>query len=139
MFKTTLLGRIGKDAEKKDHNGNVIISFSLAYSEKKAGQDVTTWVNCSLFRKPDKAGILPYLCKGQQVLVEGKISANAYMSKDGTPTASLNLYVNDLHLVGGKSDAQKASPPQVEYPAKTQAKPVAKEFADVEVEEDMPF
>jgi len=41
------------------------------------------------------------MLKGQQVVVEGEISLNQYQKKDGTGGASLNVFVNNVELMGG--------------------------------------
>ena len=42
-----------------------------------------------------------YMLKGQQVVVEGEVSLNQYEKKDGTGGASLNVFVNNVELMGG--------------------------------------
>jgi len=107
MLKTTLIGFLGRDAEVKDVNGQKAISFSVAHTESYTARngekkETTTWVNCTLWRQPDKARIAEYLTKGSRVYVEGMPSARAYTTKAGETVAALDLRVLTLELLGGK-------------------------------------
>ena len=53
---------------------------------------------------------MPYLKKGQQVYVEGTPSARAYTTQGGEAKAAIQVSVNMVTLLGGKSDAQPAAP-----------------------------
>jgi len=44
------------------------------------------------------------LTKGQQVYVEGRLTSRTYQTKDGQPSFSLDLTVNDMQFLGGKRD-----------------------------------
>lgn len=106
MLKTQLIGHLGKDAEVRDAAGKKVISFAVAHTEKYtdrngAKQEKTTWVNCSLWRQPDKTGIAQYLTKGTQVYVEGTPSVRTYENKEGQTLASLELTVQSIELLGG--------------------------------------
>jgi single-strand DNA-binding protein len=109
MLKLQIIGYLGRDAEVREVGGNnVVISFSVAYTEKYKDrngvlQEKTTWVRCSLWRQPDKTAVAQYLTKGTQVFVEGVPSANAYLSKeDNKPMASLECRVSNLELLGSR-------------------------------------
>ena len=87
-------------------NGQTVISFSVAHSEKytdKSGQmqEKTTWVRCSWWRKGERIGVSEYLKKGAQVYVEGVPSVRAYEAQ-GKTDVSLDLNVRELKLIGGK-------------------------------------
>jgi single-strand DNA-binding protein len=69
--------------------------------------------------------IAQYLKKGTQVGVNGEISLNEYVAKDGTNKSSIELNVSSVTLLG-KKDAAEKSPAKVEQSAE-------------EFEEDIPF
>lgn len=113
LNRYTFIGNVGSDAEIRTINDNqrAVISFSVAISEKwknAAGeqQEKTTWVKCSIWRKPDQTGIAQYLKKGQSVYVEGTPNARAWVDKDGNAQATLEVTVQDVQLLGGAKPAQ---------------------------------
>jgi single-stranded DNA-binding protein len=50
------------------------------------------------------------LLKGTQIGVTGEISQRSYKAKDGTEKTSLECRVNDVTLLGGKSEGGAAKP-----------------------------
>lgn len=110
MLKIDLIGRLGKDAEVKNLNGKSYISFTVAtpeYYKDTNGNKVerTTWVSCL---KPGDAthGVLAYLRKGTQVFVRGDLSVKPYTNANGIQ-AGVNCKVQELQLLGSRSDAQQ--------------------------------
>ena len=63
----------------------------------------TTWLNCSLFGKRGEA-LAQYITKGSQVAITGEILLNTYKGKDGTEKSSLECRVNNVTLLGGKTE-----------------------------------
>lgn len=106
MIELQIIGNLGKDAEMKTISGNNYASFSVAITEKRNGQDVTTWVSCM---KMDKDGNLTkYLKKGKKVLLRGRPSVGAYTNQRGEMKADITLWANDLvFLGGGQREEQK--------------------------------
>lgn len=105
------IGHIGADAEVRTINDNqrAVISFRVAVTEKwKDAQgnpkENTTWVKCSIWRKPDQTTIAQYLKKGQQVYIEGKPTANAYVDNEGAAKASLEVTVDSVELLGRRPE-----------------------------------
>jgi single-strand DNA-binding protein len=106
-----ILGRLGQDpVVKHSTDGSQVTSFSLATTntsnrngEKK---ESTEWHNCVAFgRTAEIAG--QYLKKGSQALVEGSLRTSKYKDKEGNERQSTNIVVNQLTLLGGKSDKQE--------------------------------
>ena len=102
MNRTQVIGHIGKDAEIRQVNDKSAIGFNVAHTESWGqGEDKkekTTWIQCTLWRKPDKVGIAQYLKKGVKVYVEGKVEAGAYL-KDGNAVGSLKMTVTNIELL----------------------------------------
>lgn len=112
-------GTIGGDAEVRVlDNGNSVISFSVAISEKwtdKSGEkkEKTHWVKCNKWVSVGgSTKIADYLKKGQQVIIEGVPSASAFKDKEGNAKASLEVKVNELTFAGSgkKSDSGGSEP-----------------------------
>lgn len=111
MNKALLLGRLGKDPETKEINGNQVTKFSLATTEKvkdKSGEtkELTEWHNVVIWGKlADVAQ--KYLTKGSQVLVEGKISYKSWEDKDGNKKYMTEINCTSFHMLGGKQETER--------------------------------
>jgi single-strand DNA-binding protein len=106
--KVILLGRLGKDAETKfTAQGTPRTTFTMATSRRWKDQQTgdwreeTDWHNISLWRGENVA---PYLTKGKQVYVEGRISNRQYEDKDGQKRTFTEVVADDVILVGGGRD-----------------------------------
>ena len=84
--KVILIGNLGKDAESKfTPNGTSVATFSIATSWRQKDQqtgewtDQTDWHNIKLWKSEN---VVPYLTKGTQVYVEGRLHTRSY-EKDG--------------------------------------------------------
>lgn len=109
MLKMTMIGNLGRDAEVRDVNGQKVIAFTVAHSEKYTDrngqqQERTQWVACSYWRNDGQTRVAEYLKVGQKVYVEGFPSVKPYLTKDGQQAASLELRVLSLELVGSRND-----------------------------------
>lgn len=142
--KTTVQGNLGKDAGlKRLESGRVVCNFSLATTETWTDRDgekqeKTTWFDCSIWGTRAE-GLHTYLTKGKQVLVEGTVTARAYLDASGQAAAGLQLTVRELHFTGGKPSDESAARRQ-----DTRSQPVPlpteePEVATVEADEDLPF
>ncbi|NET38413.1 MAG: single-stranded DNA-binding protein [Cyanothece sp. SIO1E1] len=112
MFKFSLIGRIGADAEVRYHNGQQAISFPIAHNEKykdKGGikHEKTTWVNCTIWRGKDNT-LAKHLKKGMQLYLEGSPGFNIYKTKHGESAISVSMRVKEFSYIdGGKKDESK--------------------------------
>ncbi len=123
MLIATLVGNLGRDAESKQVGQSNVVEFSVAHSRKVKGAESTVWVRCNYWGKPGEA-VLPYLTKGKSVAVTGELTLREYTGRDGSAKSSLEMRVDQLQLVGGRSENGAS---RREEPAAT--------FA----EEDIPF
>lgn len=106
MNSLNFTGGIGRDCETRfTTKGEAITSFSVALSSGYGENKLTTWLNCSIFGKRGES-LAPYLLKGAQVAITGEFSARPYKSKAGEEKQSLEVRVNDVTLIGGKSNAK---------------------------------
>lgn len=83
-----LIGNLGKDVELKTfENGNSVVNFPLATSEyftNSEGEKVQTtqWHNVVAWGKRGEA-MHSSLNKGNQVLIQGKLTYKSYEDKEG--------------------------------------------------------
>jgi len=104
MYKTILLGNIGKDCVVNTVNGKSVCNFSVAQTEKyKDAQgtqhEKTRWFDCALWR--DNTSIAQYLKKGTKVLLEGQIDVKQFQRQDGTQGVGMTFRVSNVELLGG--------------------------------------
>jgi len=136
--KVILVGRLGKDPETRYMtNGEAVTNVSLATSENykdKNGEKVekTEWHNLTFYRRlAEIAG--EYLKKGAHIYVEGKIQTRKWQNKEGKDRYTTEIIVNEMHMLGGKSEHQESQPKE-SAPAKQQPKGAFDDF-----DSDAPF
>lgn len=108
-------GNLGKDAEVKHlPNGTAVCEFSVAVTSGYGDKKQTTWVRCALFGNRAEGGLPPLLVKGQQVAVSGEACLREWDKPDGSKGAAMQVRVDNVDLVGGKSGAapQGSNPAQ---------------------------
>ena len=108
MNKVVLVGRLTKDAELKytPGNGTAVSTFTLAVENynSKTQDKSADFIPIVLWGKAAES-LSPYLVKGTQVAVAGRISTRSYDAKDGTKRYVTEV-VADMYggvkLLGGK-------------------------------------
>ena len=107
--KVILLGRVGKDPEPRDVNGEKKVEFTLATTDRayttKTGAQVpehTEWHNIVAWR--GLAEICEkYVHKGDLLYIEGKIQTRSWGGSDGQKHYRTEIQCNGLELLGNKS------------------------------------
>lgn len=104
--KVILVGNLGRDAETKfTPGGSSVTKFSVAttrrWKDQQSGEwkDETNWSNVTLWRAENLA---PYLTKGKQVYVEGRLQTRSYEDKDGKKVYATDVVADDVILLGGR-------------------------------------
>lgn len=106
----TIIGRITRDAQVNNvKDDRKVVNFSIAVNDSYKPKDgervqLTTYFNCSYWRSEKVA---EQLKKGALVEVTGRLSADAYTSKDGTTKASLNCHVNNIQIHAWPKDGER--------------------------------
>jgi single-strand DNA-binding protein len=120
----SFIGRLGKDAEvRHTQSGVAVVNFTIACGEKykdQSGQlqEKTEWVNCVAWKKEKLA---PYLTKGTQLYVRGKMQTRKWQDASGQDRYSTEINVFEIELLGGgKSQAQQAPKQQAQQQAPQQ-------------------
>ena len=107
LNNVNLIGRLTRDAELRYSSGGMgICKFSIAVnrSVKKNDKwvDEASFFDCTVFGKTAE-NIRQYLTKGQQVCINGELVQNRW-AKDGKQMSRVEINVNHVQLIGGKSD-----------------------------------
>lgn len=100
MNQANFIGNITADAVQRNSNGSLFITFTIARNEKrKDGTQVAQFIECT--KNGDNAALLPYLKKGTQVFVSGRVDVvRPYLNnKLGVWQSGLTLSVKDLQLL----------------------------------------
>ena len=107
MFQQLILiGNLGNDAELRyTADGTPVANFSLAVNRRwtkddGSHADETTWFRVTVWRKQAES-LSPYLKKGRQVMVIGRVAARGYVGTDGSPRASLDVTADSIRLMVG--------------------------------------
>ena len=120
MNSWNFTGNLGRDAEQRfAPSGTAVVSFSVGVKTGFGDKEKTTWANCAMFGKRAEA-VAAYLKKGTLVAIVGEVDHRDYQDKEGQKRYSLDVRVNDLTLLGGKSDRSESAPSQPAKPRNAQ-------------------
>jgi single-strand DNA-binding protein len=104
--KVILIGNLGRDAETTyTPSQTAVTKFSVATSrrwkDQQSGEwkEETDWTRVVLWRGENVA---PYLLKGTQVYVEGRLQTRSYDDKDGKKVWATDVVADQVILLGGK-------------------------------------
>ena len=106
--KVILIGHLGRDAETAYTQAQTAVTkFSVATNRRWKDQQTvewkeeTNWTNVVLWRGEN---IAPYLTKGKQVYVEGRLQTRSYDDKDGKKVWTTEVVAEDVILLGGRGE-----------------------------------
>ena len=112
MNSWNFTGNLGNDCEQRYmQSGDSVVSFSVGVKSGFGDKATTTWAKCAIFGKRGES-VAPYLKKGTLVGISGEVNNREYQDKEGQKRYSLDVRVNDLTLLGGKSDRSESAPSQ---------------------------
>jgi len=101
-------GRLARDSETRfTPGGMAICNFTVAVDYGFGDNKGTNWLRCSLFGKRAEGQLPKYLVKGTQVAISGELRIREYDDKDGVKRTSVEVNVDKLDLIGGRSDGQQ--------------------------------
>ena len=104
--------RLYKDAEQRfTQSGDSIVTFKGAVDAGFGNSKTTSWIKFNLWGKRGDS-LLPYLKDKTQIAVSGELANREYTDKEGQKRYSLEVRVNDLTLLGGKTQESSQAPQQ---------------------------
>ena len=103
MLQLNAIINLGADAETKTINDKKYISFRGASTEKKDGRNEVTWISVLAGYNEN---VLPYLKKGQQVFVSGRMSAKLFQNQNSFGI-DISVFANTLQLCGAKREGEQ--------------------------------
>src|SRR6202162_3970457 len=137
--KVILIGHLGRDAETAYTASQIAVTkFSVAtnrrWKDQQTGEwkEETDWSRVVLWRGENVA---PYLTKGTQVYVEGRLQTRSYDDKDGKKVWATDVVADQVILLGGRGEgggggaeegfSQEGSAPMRSAPRRQAAAPSA--------------
>ena len=102
--KVQLIGRLGSDPElRRFDNNRMLSSFSLAtsenYKDKKGNwKEDTSWHNIVAWGTTAER-VQKIVGKGDEVMIEGKLTNNTYEDKDGVKRYSTQVVIHEILLL----------------------------------------
>lgn len=105
-------GRFVEDPKFGDTNsGTRYANFRLAWSEKYKEQETKCFLECKAFGGTAKFMEKYMNKKGQEILVEGKLTTAEWQTDDGQKRSKIVLVVQSVHFCGKKADGETGSAP----------------------------
>jgi single-strand DNA-binding protein len=112
--KVILIGHLGRDAETAyTASQTAVTKFSVAtnrrWKDQQTGEwkEETNWTNIVLWRGEN---IAPYLTKGKQVYIEGRIQTRSYDDKEGRKVWATDVIAEEVILLGGRGGEGGGAP-----------------------------
>jgi single-strand DNA-binding protein len=124
--KVIMIGNLGRDPELRyTPQGTPVCDLSVAVSrriksENENESEHTTWYRVTCWRRLAEIAA-QYLSKGSPVYVEGALSVDEWVDREGTVRFTLKVDATELHLLG------RASQPDAQLEAQPDPKPSGSE------------
>ena len=146
MTNVFSVGRLGKDSEiKKTAGGKDFLSFSVAVDERRKGETVTDWWNCSWYGE-NAIKMAQWLKKGSLIAFSGDFAgARIYQNKNNENVVSLDLMINSVSFVstgkgnGENNTHQTPNTGNFEPTASPQPVPAPQPASAPAMDNDLPF
>ena len=100
-------GNLGADAEVSEIGDQKRMSFRIGISNPGKANP-TAWVYCTDWSEPRINGLAEYMTVGKQVAIVGKLTTWEG-ERDGVKTYNTGITVQNLELLGSRSDAATGS------------------------------
>ena len=115
MNSVNLIGRLARDAERKEVGDATVARFTLAVDRNNKSKD-TDWIDCECWDKTADV-VLQYVHKGDRIGVSGSLRTRTY-EKDGAKHKVYEVNVQRVDLLGSrKDDAQEGGASDGDEPA----------------------
>ena len=108
LNKVFLIGNLGRDAEQRHTtSGRAVSNFTLAttdnWTDKSSGQrqERTEWHRVVLWGRQAES-LQPYLTKGKQICVEGRLQTREWNDRDGNKRSTTEVQADRITLLGGR-------------------------------------
>ena len=129
--KMILQGRLTADPELRKTQSDIsVCSFTVAWSEKRNEIETKCFMRCTAWRGTAEF-ITNHFKKGQEIVVEGKMSTRDWTDNEGNNRTVLELTVETAHFCGSKASNINTTP--------TAENATQGDFKPVDNDDDLPF
>ena len=112
MNNLTVNGNLVKDLEVKTYGKDGILGkFTIANNERVGQNEVTSFINCTMFGEKRIEALQKYLVKGCKVLITGRLQIENYQDDEGDYKSFTNVVVDNLEIekfVNDEEDNKKS-------------------------------
>ena len=112
MNNLTVNGNLVKDLEVKTYGKDGILAkFTIANNERIGQNEVTSFINCTMFGEKRIEALQKYLVKGCKVLITGRLQIENYQDNEGDYKSFTNVVVDNLEIekfVNDEEDNKKS-------------------------------
>ena len=140
--KVILIGHLGRDAETAyTASQTAVTKFSVAtnrrWKDQQSGEwkEETNWTNVVLWRGENVA---PYLTKGKQIYVEGRLQTRQWDDKDGNKRYTTEIRGDRIVLLGGGGGGARQQARSGGAAASTGEDPMGEPVSEL-TDDDIPF
>lgn len=111
LNKTLLQGRLVRDPEMRSTQSGVpVASFTVAWSKKYKETETQLFLDCTAWRGTAEL-VQKHFTKGKEIVVEGELSTEKWVDRDGNNRNSIKMTVDSVHFCGSKSSGDAYSEP----------------------------
>ena len=109
MNNLTVNGNLVKDMEVKTFGKDgILATFTIANNERVGQNDVTTFINCTMFGEKRIEALQKYLVKGCKVLISGRLQIDNLQDEENNYKTFTKLIVDNLEIEKFIEQADKA-------------------------------
>ena len=99
MNNLTVNGNLVKDLEVKTYGKDGILgSFTIANNERVGQNEVSSFINCTMFGEKRIEALQKYLVKGCKVLITGRLQIENYQDSEGYSRKYTSVVVDNLEI-----------------------------------------
>ena len=134
----SILGNTGREVELRyTPQGLPVANFSMASNTVRntpeGKQKKTDWFNITAFGKVAET-LARNLKKGSQILVQGKLTFNPWLSRNGEPRVGADVVLQDFEFAGGRPSSSQSGEEGAGIAAETAGEQMQMEAATDESE-----
>ena len=144
MNKLYIIGNLTRDPELRNTaQGISVCSFTVAVNRRRKNNQNGNEPDCDFFKvtawreRGETCG--KYLTKGSKVAVIGAVELKTYTANDGTTRANMEITADDVEFLSPKTQRGDADDSGLTYTPPEQKTDAQTGFAQVEMDDSLPF
>lgn len=139
--RVNLIGRLTREPELKYlQSGTCVSSFGIASSEKQKDKEIVCFIDCVVFGGLAEKVVQPYLKKGSQIYVEGRLKLDQWTDDKGQKRSKHSIHVETLQMIDSRQSEEQPqrNAPKVETYDTQGNKTAEYDFPDIN-DDEIPF